>query len=69
MRFDNGLFAFNVPTGWEAGEADDGTVFVTSDTDGLWVSIEHGGVNTEGKAVSAAEFALSAYSDAYFGRC
>jgi hypothetical protein len=64
MNFDNGLFSLELPAGWAAEDGEDGNVYITHEhAEGVWVSIEPGGVDGEGKAIDAAEFVHSAYAD------
>jgi hypothetical protein len=64
MHFDNGLFALELPTGWHATEAEDGNIFVSpAQADGVWVSIQVGGVDGGGKEIDDEAFIRSAYGD------
>lgn len=65
MDFDNGLFAFAVPAGWTAEEAEDGTVYVTTAMDAhVWISIQAKGVRFKGQCMDAEAFVRDCFSDA-----
>ena len=64
MHFDNGLFSLQLPRGWSAEEADDGNVYVRSESNqDVWVSVEPNGVQFDDKKLSAEEFVVLAYED------